>query len=254
MKLKSYAVKELARLAGVSVRTLHHYDRIGLLEPESRTASGYRLYGPAQLLRLQQILFYRELELPLADIAELLDDPGFDPVRTLLGHRRTLEEKLGRLHRLLETLDKTVGHYQGGNMLTDQELYAGFTPEKIASMKAEARARWGTGVVEDSERKVRGMSRERWAAVQAEGGAISLDMAALRDRDPADAAVQAVVERHRAWIEIFWTPDAQSYRGLGRAYAEHPEFRAFYEKVAPGLADFLCRAIDRYCEAFPDRH
>ena len=253
MDLKGYTVKQLARLAGVSVRTLHHYDHIDLLKPQARSASGYRLYGPTQLLRLQQILFYRELELPLAEIAEQLADPDFDPVRTMLGHRKTLEEKLGRLHRLLETLGNTVAQYQGATMLTDQDLYAGFTPEKISSMKKEARARWGEDVVETSERQVRAMSRERWAAVQAEGGAIALDMAALQGRNPSDPAVQAVVERHRAWIEIFWTPDATSYRGLGEAYAVHPEFRAFYEKVAPGLADFLHRAIDHYCEKFPVR-
>lgn len=251
--MKGHTVKQMARLAGVSVRTLHHYDQIGLLRPEARSGSGYRLYGMPQLLRLQQILFYRELDLPLGEIARLLDDPGFDPVRALRGHREALEERLGKLHRLLETLDKTLEQYQGGEMLTDEELYAGFTPEKIASLKAEARTRWGADRVEASERKVRGMSREKWAAVQEEGKAVALDMAALTGRDPGDAAVQAVVARHRAWIEHFWTPDAESYRGLGRTYVEHPEFRAFYEKVAPGLADFLCRAIERYCEDFPLR-
>ena len=234
------------------MRTLHHYDQIGLLNPEARSGAGYRLYGTPQLLRLQQILFYREIDFPLAEIARLLEDPEFDPVQALLGHRRTLEDKLGRIHRLLETLDKTVAHYQGGNMLTEQEMYAGFTPEKIVSTKKEARERWGVERVEASERRVRGMSREQWAAVQEEGASVTTDMAALLGRDPGDAAVQAVVARHRAWLEHFWKPDAESYRGLGRLYVDHPEFKAFYEKVAPGLADFLCRAIDRYCEEFPE--
>jgi MerR family transcriptional regulator, thiopeptide resistance regulator len=251
MDLEGLTVKELARLAGVSVRTLHHYDAIGLLRPDARSEAGYRLYGRGQLLRLQQILFFRELEFPLAEIARVLAEPNFDPARALRGHRKTLEDRIGRLHRLLDTLDKTVAHYEGEHMLTEEEMYRGFAPEKITRMKREARERWGNDLVEASEQRVRGMTREKWEAVGREGAAVNADLAALLERDPGDAAVQAVVARHRAWIEHFWKPDAESYRGLGRGYAEDPEFRAFYENIAPGLADFLRRAIDHYCEDFP---
>src|SRR5690606_30599484 len=110
--MEGLPVQELARKAGVSVRTLHHYDEIALLRPEKRSAAGYRLYGHAQLLRLQQILFYRELDFPLEEIGRLLDAPGFDPARALRAHRPALEARLGRLHRLLETLDKTLSHYE----------------------------------------------------------------------------------------------------------------------------------------------
>lgn len=245
-------MKRLARLAGVSVRTLHHYDQVGLLKPEARTGAGYRLYGKEQLLRLQQILFYRELDLPLPEIARILEEPGFDPALALRDHRRRLEEKLGRLHRLLKTLDDTLAQYQGGHMLKDEDLYKGFSPEKIAAMRKEARSLYGEERVEASERKVRGMSREKWAAVQGEAEGVNRDLAALMGRDPGDAAVQAVVARHHAWIRHFWTPDAESYRGLGAHYAGHPEFRAHYDRHAEGLADFLRLAIDRYCEDFPD--
>jgi MerR family transcriptional regulator, thiopeptide resistance regulator len=249
-------VRTLARLAGVSVRTLHHYDRIGLLEPGARTAAGYRLYGPEQLLRLQQILFFRELDFPLTEIARVLSEPGFDPARALREHRGLLEARLGRLHRLLETLDRTLARYEnkdkeGATRLTDAELYQGFTPEKIAAVQKEARARYGEAQVEASERKVKAMSKEQWEAVGKEGEGVNRDLAALVGRDPGDAAVQAVVARHHAWIKHFWTPDAESYRGLGAGYDQHPEFRAYYEKYAPGLAAFLGRAIARYCERFP---
>jgi DNA-binding transcriptional MerR regulator len=246
-----YTVRRLARIAGVSVRTLHHYDRIGLLAPRARTGSGYRLYGEAELLRLQQILFYRELDFPLPEIARILDDPDFDPVQALRGHRIALEGRLGRLHRLLKTLDQTIAKYEGGNMLKDEELYAGFAPERIAAIKAEARERWGARRVEESERRLRSMPKERFEAVSREGDAVNRDLAALMGRDPADPEVRAAVERHHAWIRHFWTPDAESYRGLGLHYAEHPEFRAYYDKYAPGLADFLRDAIARYCEDFP---
>lgn len=250
---KGYTVRELARLAGVSVRTLHHYDGLELLKPGGRTASGYRLYGPAELLRLQQILFFRELDLPLADIARILDEPGFDPAGALRGHRKALEEKLGRLNRLLKTLDDTIMHYQGGTMLTDQELYKGFTPEKIAAIKKEARELYGDDVVEKSERKVKSMGRGKWEAINGDVDAACRGMAALMasGRAPGEPPVQSLVARHHAWILNFWTPDAESYRGLGRLYREHPEFRAYYEKYAPGFADYLGGAMDAYCEAFP---
>lgn len=142
-----YTVKALARLAGVSVRTLHHYDSLGLLRPERRTAAGYRLYGPAQLLRLQQILFFKELEFPLPEIARLLAGPDFDPAAALREHRKALEERLGRLHRLLATLDRTLDHYSGGPMLNDAEIYAGFPPERREAVRKEARERYGKAAV-----------------------------------------------------------------------------------------------------------
>jgi MerR family transcriptional regulator, thiopeptide resistance regulator len=250
---KGRTVRELARVAGVSVRTLHHYDDIGLLKPDRRTESGYRLYGPAELLRLQQILFFRELEFPLADIARILDEPGFDPTRALRGHRKALEEKLGRLDRLLKTLDDTLKQYEGGPMLTDEELYRGFTPEKITAVKKEARELYGENIVEQSERKVKAMNREKWQAINRDVDAACREMAALMaaGSDPGESEVQSLVALHYAWILNFWTPDAESYAGLGRLYREHPEFRAFYEKYAPGFADYLGRAMDRYCEGFP---
>jgi DNA-binding transcriptional MerR regulator len=251
--MNGLTVQELARKAGVSVRTLHHYDEIALLRPQGRSASGYRLYGPAQLLRLQQILFYRELDFPLETIGRLLDHPDFDPSSALRAHRPTLEARLGRLHRLLDTLDKTVAHYEENAMITEEELYAGFEPEEAEALRREARERWGEERVEASERKVRGMTRAQWAAQQKESEAVNAALRAAMGRDVGDAVVREAVARHRAWIENFWTPDAESYRGLGRLYAEDARFRAYYEKVAPGLADFLCRAIARYCEDFPAR-
>lgn len=250
--MMALTVRRLARLAGVSVRTLHHYDKVGLLSPMSRTRSGYRVYGQEELLRLQQILFYRELDFPLSEIARILDEPDFDPVDSLLSHRKSLEARLGRLHRLMDTLDKTISHYQGGKMLTDEELYQGFAPEKIGRMKREARDLWGEEVVDASERKVRKMSKAGFEAVMREGESVNSDLAKLISKDPADKAVQSVIARHHAWILHFWTPTGESYRGLGKMYKEHPEFRAYYEKYTPGLADFLHSAIERYCENFPE--
>ena len=189
----------------------------------------------------------------MADIARILDDPGFDPSRALRGHREALEEKRERLDRLLNTLDDTLKQYEGGPMLTEKELYQGFTPEKIASMKKEARDLYGENKVEKSERKVKSMGREKWEAINREADAACREMAALMKagREPGEPQVQSLVARHYAWILNFWTPDAESYAGLGRLYRDHPGFRAFYEKYAPGFADYLARAMEKHCESLP---
>ena len=129
--MKAYTVHQVAEMAGVSVRTLHHYDHIGLLKPAARTAAGYRLYGEHDLLRLQQILLFRELDVPLETIRSILDDPGFDPVEALEAHRHTLEGQAARLARLLQTIDKTIQRIKGDTMaISDEELYEGLPKEQ----------------------------------------------------------------------------------------------------------------------------
>jgi hypothetical protein len=132
--------------------------------------------------------------------------------------------------------------------LTDEELYAGFAPEQAERYKREARELYDPALVEESERRVKRMSREQWQAVGAEGEAVTSGMAALADRDPADPEVQALMARHHAWIENFYPCSAEIYRGLGQGYVEHPEFRAFYEKARPGLAEFMAAAMNVYAD------
>ena len=144
MTSATYSVGKLAKMAGVSVRTLHHYDRIGLLRPSSRTEVGYRRYGEKELLRLQQILFFKELSLSLDEIRDILDDPGFDLVAALHQHRALLQQRAARLSRLLETVDKTIRRLTEDTMtMTDEELYAGFTPEQRERYPREAREKYG---------------------------------------------------------------------------------------------------------------
>ncbi len=247
--MRLYRVSQLARMAGVSVRTLHHYDQIGLLKPSARSEAGYRLYGEEELLRLQQVLFYREIGLPLEDIRRILDDPGFCPVRALEQHRTLLRQRIERLARLVRTIDRTIARLTEDEMaLTDEELYAGFAPEEIARMKREARERYDPALVDEANRRVSRMSREEWQAIQAEGETVTVRLAELMDRDPADPEVQTWIARHHAWIERFYPCSADVYRGLGQGYAQHPEFRAFYERVAEGLADFLCVAMAHFAD------
>ena len=236
-------------MAGVSVRTLHHYDHIGLLRPSARSAAGYRLYGTEDLLRLQQILLFKELDLPLEEIRRILDDPGFDPVRALAQHRRTLELRAERLARLLNTIDRTIARLMEVDMsLTDEELYEGLPKETVDRWKREVNAAYDPQLVAESNRRVHAMGKDQWNAVKAEGDAISRRMAELMGRAAGDPEVQATIARQHAWIENFYPCSAEMFQGLGQHYAEHPEFRANYDKYRPDLADFMRDAMAYYAE------
>jgi DNA-binding transcriptional MerR regulator len=245
--MKAYTIGQLARMAGVTVRTLHHYHHIRLLRPAARTEAGYRLYRQDDLLRLQQILFYKELDLPLDEIRQILDDPSFDPLQALAHHRQVLRGRMERLARLLDTIDSTIDRLTEADMtLTDEELYAGFTPEQIERYQREAREMYDPALVAESERRVRQMTREQWTALQAEGDEVTRGLAALMDRPPGDPEVQALIARHHAWLEHFYPASAELYAGLGQGYATHPDFRAFYDRYRTDLADFMAAAMAHY--------
>ena len=247
--MKAYTVSQLAKMAGVSVRTLHHYDHIGLLKPSSRTQAGYRLYERQDLLRLQQILYFRELDLPLNEIQSILDDPEFDQIQSLESHRQQLQGRMKRLARLLNTIDKTIQRLTGDEMtLTDEELYEGFTPEQIERYEREAREMYDPKLVAESERRVRSMSKAQWNAVKEEGDRVTRAIAEVADRAPGDPEVQVLIARHHTWIEHFYPASAELYRGLGQGYAEHPDFRKFYDTYRPGLADFMQAAMAHYAD------
>jgi DNA-binding transcriptional MerR regulator len=251
-RLKVRTVRQLATLAGVSVRTLHHYDQIGLLKPSARTEAGYRLYGEADLLRLQQIFFFKELDFPLAEIQAILDQPGFDQVETLRVHRRMLDERAARLACLLRTVDRTIAKLTGEDTmpLSDEELYEGFSPkerEQLKEYETEARDRWGEMAAE-SQRRARQMPKAQWQAIQEEGNAATRLMADYMGRPVSDGDVQAAIARHHAWIENFYPCSAEMYRGLGQMYVDDPRFTATYDKVRPGLAVFMRDAMVFYAE------
>ena len=252
--MKAYTVSKLARLAGASVRTLHHYDEIGLLKPSFRSDSGYRKYQREDLLRLQQILFYRELDFSLNEIKDILDDPDYDEIQALVNHRRSIEQRIEKLSNLLNTLDKTLLCYKEDTMvLTDEELYEGFSKERIERYNREVDEKFGTGTVQASRERIGKLSKKQGQAVKGEGGAIALEMAELMGLPPESPEVQKLVKRHHAWIENFWTPNAESYKGLGREYAANPEFRAFYDKYKVGLADYFCAAMQYYADTDLDK-
>lgn len=247
--MSAYTVSELARLAGVSVRTLHHYDQIGLLRPTARSAASYRQYTEADLVRLQQILLFKEFDMALSEIQAILDRPDFQQVQALRNHRRMLEQRGVRLTRLIQTIDRTILKLAEGDMsLTDEELFEGFTPEQAERYGREARERWGEDAVDQTEAHLRKMSKEQWKGIKAEGEQVTQLMGSLIGRLPGDPEVQQAIARHHAMIEHFYPAPAAVYRGLGQLYVEHAEFRAYYEKVGPGLAEFMRSAMEIYCD------
>ena len=255
--MSGYTVSEVARMSGVSVRTLHHYDEVGLLKPACVGANGYRYYGRDELLRLQQVLFHRELGFPLEEIRRVLDAPDFDRVAALRAHRERLAADARRYRRLVRTIDETLAALEGETTMDDKGIYAGFDsdPAKQAAREARLVERFGEGARPAIERSLKLLSKTTPADLQArkaEQDAIEAGLvAALEGGAPADsAAVQGFMRRQHAWVAAWWgaAPNAASFAGLGRMYVEDPEFRARYDTVAPGLAEYLAEGMRVFAE------
>lgn len=247
--MKQYTVKELADLAGVTVRTLHYYDEIGVLQPSGRTESGYRLYNQKDVMRLQQILLYKEFEIPLTQIQSLLDDPDFDITTALYEHKEKLVQKHGRYKKLIETIDKTLQKIEGHNeLITDKELYEGFSVQQREEYHTEAVEKWGNERVQQSIARVKKFTKSEWEQIKSENEDLHKQLVQVMNTPVSDAAVQKLVDTHRQSIEVFYNVTEEIYRGLADMYVQDERFTAFYEKYAPGLAHFLSDAMKYYCD------
>lgn len=245
----NYTVRQLATLAGVTPRTLHHYDAIGLLPPSAVGDNGYRYYDESAALRLQQILFLREMGLALGEIRELLNAPGFEVVPALERHRQALLARVSRLNSLIHTVDRTILHLKGEIEMSTEELFAGFDDETQARYEQEAAQIYDPQLVSETSRRWKNYSVEDKARIQHEGGAIYQEMAKLIDLDPASPAVQALVTRWHSHLRAFYEPSPAILRGLGAAYEDNAEFSVFFAALHPQLPAFLHRAIDVYVDA-----
>lgn len=252
---KRYTVQQLATLSGVSVRTLHHYDRIGLLVPAFLGDNGYRYYRSAELLRLQRILLFREFDIPLAAIARLLELPLPEQLEQLHSQRAALLAEAQRYRLLADAIDRTIASLTslGESKMEHEDLYKGFGPDRQAAYRDDIIARYGTGAVDRADGALADMGPAGRQAMMDELAEIELALAhLLRDGVPAeDARVAPLVGRHRAWVGRMWgrecTPEAHA--GLGEMYAAHPDFRQRYESIAPGLSDYLNAAIRAHSPA-----
>lgn len=243
----AYTVKAVAELAGISIRTLHHYDALGLLKPAQLSDSGYRLYSDRDLELLQQVLFFRELGFGLREIKEIIYRPGFDRRQALLDHKKLLLERQDRIGRLIRSVDRTLEAIEGGVNVEKKDMFDGFDQSQY---EEEARQRWGhTEAYRESARRAGQYTKEDWAAIQQESLAIEQGLASLIDRDPADRDVQELVRRHHQQInDRFYACPVEMYRGLADMYVQDERFTGHYDKIRPGLAQFVHKAMHVYCD------
>ncbi len=243
----AYTVKAVSDLAGISIRTLHHYDEIGLLKPAQLTASGYRLYTEGDLERLQQVLFFRELGFSLQEIREIINRPDFDRRRALHDHRQLLQERRERLDRLIQSVDKTLVAMERGVPMDEKAMFEGFDQAKY---EEEARQRWGgTKEYQQSAERTKKYTKADWETIKKEMEAIGTGVAALIDKGPADAEVQEWVRRwHQLINDRFYTCSLEIFRNLGDMYVADERFTATYEKIKPGMAQFMRDAMHLYCD------
>jgi len=244
----AYTIKQIADLAGVTTRTLRFYDQVGLLSPVSTAENGYRLYDRSSLFRLQQILFFRELDVPINDICLIMARPDFNLLGALEKHRDALNRRARRLTGLLNTIDNTIAKIKGEKEMKDEALFTGFDETKY---EEEARQRWGnTPAYQESQRKWAGYSKEMKEAIKVEGGEITLRMVGKdADLSPHDPGVQAAVGEYHAYInKYFYTCDVEFLRNLADMWVEDARFAINYERIREGGAEFVRQAVHIFCD------
>jgi DNA-binding transcriptional MerR regulator len=244
-----YMIGQLAKLAGVTTRTLRYYDQIGLLKPAATNEAGYRLYGQEQVDMLQQILFYRELGLMPEEIIRILSAPSYSRQRALEGHLKELTERRESLDALISTVRKTLEAYKGGYTMTDEEKFEGLKKKLVEENEerygAEARELYGDAAVDESNAKLMGMTPAQYARM----GTLSAEVnealkTAMQTGDPTGEEARRLCELHKQWLMCTWTRySAAAHRGLAQMYVDDERFTAYYDSIAPGAAMFLRDAL-----------
>ncbi|WP_417308720.1 MerR family transcriptional regulator [Devosia sp.] len=257
--MKLLTVNQLARVAHVTVRTLHHYDAIGLLKPASIGRNGYRYYGRDELLRLQQIRLHRELDIPLAEIGDILDAPDFDQLETLRGQREVLAAKADRYAELVRTIDRTIAGLNGETEMTTDTLYGGIPADKQAEYEAWLLERFGGDMPEriaSSKAGYAALSEADKAALNDELQAIETAwVEAMRAGVPAESsALDPLHRRNIAWISAMWSRpcNAAAYGGLADMHEANADFVSRYETLGVGFSDYHARSMRAFAERQPN--
>lgn len=253
--MKNFSVSKLSKISGVSPRTLHYYDQIGLLKPADRTEAGYRFYGEKEMLRLQQILFYRELDIPLKMIADILDDPDYSLLGALESHKKALINRRKRIKTLLSTIDNTITQIKTGREMTKpEELYEGL-PKEIGSIyRKEAIDKYGQEKVEHSERELMKLGKEGFKFLQKEFDELNSRLFTLCSKDPGSIEVQKAMQLHYNIIRKFWgthgsaDKQAEAYAGLGQLYMHDERYTMIDGKPQPEFAKFLQKAMKQFAK------
>ncbi len=248
----AYTVAQLAKLSGVSVWTLHWYDRVGLLKPAWHGTNGYRFYEEKELLLLQQILFFKELGFELKQIRKILGRSDFDKLTALSSHRAVLQKNVVRTNKLIETIDKTIKHLKGIQKMKDEEMYLGFSKEKQKEYEKQIIERFGEkgkAQIEEARKNMADWTKEDGEQAKKAFDSICQELVRLMKKDlPADSKeVQGEVRRHYQWLKHFWTPNRESYSGHGQ-FIVQSELRKAYEAFDPELPEFIAEAIQEFAK------
>lgn len=246
-----HTVKKLAKISGVSIRTLHWYDEVGLLKPAYVGANGYRYYEEEQMLVLQQILFFRELGFNLNDIQKLLSQNAFDNIQALNAHKKFLKEDIDRKNSLIATIDKTIEHLRGEQHMNEEELYYGFDSEKQKEYEeylVKSRGSAAEVLLSESKNRTAKWDKAEWLEVKTLGDEIhkALAKAIEQGLKPESDDVQAIIHRHYQLQNRFFTLTSEVYIGLSELYASHPDFKKFFDVYHSKMIEFIGEAIKFY--------
>ncbi|ALC83515.1 MULTISPECIES: MerR family transcriptional regulator [Bacillus] len=247
-----YTVQKLGQLAGVSTRTLRYYDEIGILKPARINSSGYRIYGQKEVDRLQQILFYRELDVNLDKIKDIINASSFDEVSALKEHREQLFDKRKRLDLLIANVEKTIALSEGRIIMSDKEKFEGFKQKMIDENEKkygkEIREKYGDETINKSNEKLMNMTQEEYQKVKQLEQEVKDTLAeAFKTGDPASDIAQKAADLHKQWLTYSWSKySKEAHANLAQMYVDDDRFKAYYDDKQPGSAEFLRDAIHIY--------
>lgn len=242
----NYSIKQLAQKANISVRTLHHYDDIGLLCPK-KAENGYRVYDDQDALRLQQILFFKELDFELQEIISMLDNPAFDQVQALKDQKQLLVLKKKRLSKLITSITRTINTMSNNKTQNTEEMYNAFEDEDVKRYQSEVKLRWGnTDAYKQSQERMAKMTKAEVAQMKKDAEVFNKKLASLIDKGPDDKEVQEMIAQHYNGLRKFYEPTLEMYEGLAKMYVRDPRFAKYYNKYDPRMAQFMHDAMMKY--------
>lgn len=246
----SYSIGELAKLAGISTRTLRHYDAIDLLKPAYIDENGYRIYSENEVKMLQQIMFYREFGITLEEIHAIVNSSEFDRLKALETHYQHLKSEKERISQLMNTVENTIKIYKEDLTMSKKE-FEGFKKQQIKANEEkygeEIREKYGDDVINSSNKKFGNLTQEQYEHIEKLNEEISEALVnAVPEGKPESAEGQRVAELHKEWLIMVWPDDLYSeeaHISLAQMYTQDERFKKYYEDITEGAADYLYEAI-----------
>lgn len=242
IKIMEYSVHKLAKISGVSVRALHYYDEMGLLNPKRMKWNNYRVYSEEDLLLLQQIIFYKELDFPLDEIKKIIGNKNFDFIKALNSHKQEIIKKRKRIDEVLKTIDKTILKITKNKKMKDDELFDSLIEKHEKEYAKEAEQKWGSAeAYKQSKDRVAKMSKEDMKKVLEKQTEVANAIASCMKEGVgvSSGKVQSLVREHYNDLRAFYEPNKKMYLGLAQMYVDDPRFKKHYDDIEQGLAQYL---------------